>query len=195
MIDLIVHWDQSLFLLLNGLNSQSIDPIMLFLSKSYIPGIVILFFMTVYGYKNYKKGIILVFLCTILTIAISDGVSSRVFKPTFKRLRPCHEPSIKPKVYTGGKRCWGGKYGFVSSHAANTFAIAMFLFLIFLPFTKKTFILFIWAALVSYSRIYLAKHYPLDLICGGLLGLVAGYLSYKVFKISLSKLGWSSLDQ
>lgn len=195
MIDQIVQWDQSLFLFLNGLNSVSVDPIMHFLSKSYIPGVIILLFLFIYGFKKYNKGVIVAFACAILTIAICDGVSSRIFKPTFKRLRPCHEPLIKAQAYTAGKKCWGGKYGFVSSHAANTFGIAMFIFLLFLPYTKGTFVLFIWAALVSYSRIYLAKHYPLDLFFGGLLGMLGGYISMKVFRLSLLKLKLSSQDQ
>ena len=195
MIDQIIQWDQSLFLFLNGLNSTSVDPIMHFISKSYIPGYLILAFLFIYGFKKFNKGVVIVFVCAIITITISDGVSSRVFKPTFKRLRPCHEPIIKPQVYTAGKKCWGGKYGFVSSHAANTFGIAMFIFMLFLPYTKGTFVLFIWATLVSYSRISLAKHYPLDLVFGGLLGMIAGYLSYKIFRFSFSKTGWSSLSR
>lgn len=195
MIDQIIQWDQNLFLFLNSINSTSIDPIMNFISKSYIPGILILLFLFIYGFKKFNKGVMIAFFCAILTIAISDGVSSKVFKPTFKRLRPCHDPNIQAKVYLAGNKCWGGKYGFVSSHAANTFAIAMFIFLLFFPYTKGTFILFIWAVLVSYSRIYLAKHYPLDLICGGLLGMIAGYISYKIFKFIFSKSGWSSLSR
>lgn len=195
MIEHIVLWDQNLFLFLNGINSTTIDPVMHFVSKSYIPGLIILAYLMIHGFKRFNKGVILAFVFAIVTIAISDGVSSRVFKPTFKRLRPCHEPLIKPQVYTAGKKCWGGKYGFVSSHAANTFGIAMFIFMLFLPYTKSTFILFIWAAIVSYSRIYLAKHYPLDLFFGGLLGIIAGYISYRLFRISYLKSGWSSQDQ
>lgn len=195
MIDQIVKWDQDLFLFLNHLNHPQIDPIMHFLSKSYLPGIIIILFLLGYGFKKFNKGVFIAFFCAILTVGLSDGISSRVLKPTFKRLRPCHEPVLKPQVYTAGKKCWGGKYGFVSSHAANTFGVAMFIFLLFLPYTKSTFILFIWAALVSYSRIYLAKHYPLDLFFGGLLGLCAGYISYRFFRFSFSKTGWSSQDQ
>ena len=195
MIDTIVQLDQKLFLLLNHINSESLDPIMLFLSKSYIPGVLILLFLIGYGYKQYNKGVILVIFFTFLTIGFSDGISSRFFKPTFKRLRPCHEPILKPQVYTAGKKCWGGKFGFVSSHAANTFGVATFIFLLFLTYTKKTFVLFIWAALVSYSRIYLAKHYPLDLFFGGLLGMLCGYLCFRLFKLSYQKIKWFSQDQ
>lgn len=195
MIDNIIQWDQSLFLYLNGLHTNFLDPTMRFLSNSYIPGLVILLFLIIYGFKKFHKGVGLVFIFAILTVALSDSISSRIFKPSFKRLRPCYEKTIRPQVYSAGKSCWGGKYGFVSSHAANTFAIAMFTFMIFLSFTKKTFILFIWAALVSYSRIYLGKHYPLDLLCGGLLGIIIAFGTSKLFALSLLKLGLSSQDQ
>lgn len=195
MMNQIIQFDQTFFLFLNQLNHTSIDPIMHFLSKSYIPGIMILLFMLIYGFKKYQKGVILLLFLSFVTIGIADGVSSRLLKPTVKRLRPCHEPLLKEQVYTGGKHCWGGKYGFVSSHAANTFGVAMFLFLIFKAFTTKTFVLFIWAGLVSYSRIYLAKHYPLDILFGGLLGLVSGYICFKLFNYVSQKLKWSYQDQ
>lgn len=195
MIESIIKLDQQLFLYLNRLNSKFFDSIMLYVSKSYTPVFLILVLVIGFGvYKFKRKAILLIFFC-FFSLALSDGISSRLFKPTFKRLRPCHEPQLKERVYTAGKNCWGGKYGFVSSHAANTFAAATFIFLVFLVYTKKTFFLFIWAALVSYSRIYLAKHYPLDIFFGALLGILCGYFSHWLFTWSCHlKLKWFSQD-
>jgi undecaprenyl-diphosphatase len=195
MLEYIIQLDQKFFLFLNHINHESIDPIMLFLSKSIIPGIILLLFIFIYGYKKFNKSVLMLFFFSLVSIAISDGISSKFFKPTFKRLRPCHEPLISKSVHLASQNCRGGKFGFISSHAANTFGIATFLFLIFSAYTKKTFVVFIWAGLVSYSRIYLGKHYPLDIICGGILGLIAGYISYKLFTLIYQKLRWFYQDQ
>jgi undecaprenyl-diphosphatase len=195
MLESIIHFDQQLFIFLNNAHTPFLDPIMVFLSDSYIPGILILIFLALYGFKKYKKAVALVFFFTFLSIGLSDGISSKVFKPGFKRLRPCHEPAIKPLVYTAGKTCWGGKFGFVSSHAANTFSAAMIIFLFFNLYTKKTGILFIWATLVSYSRIYVAKHYPLDLLFGALLGIICALISFKLFSFYYQKIKWFSPNQ
>lgn len=195
MLDFIINIDQKLFLILNHLNSDFLDHIMLFASDSYIPGILILSFLIFFGYKHFKKHVVIAVFMTLLSFGLSDSISSRIFKPTFERLRPCHEPKIQAEVYTAGKKCWGGKFGFVSSHAANYFSIATFIFLIFSTYTKKTFVLFIWSALVSYSRIYLGKHYPLDIFCGGILGILCGFIIYKLFKTIPLKTKSFYLDQ
>jgi len=107
-------------------------------------------------------------------VSLADESSLHLFKNVFERLRPCNEASLKAFIRLPTGRCAGGRFGFVSSHAANTFAVAVFLANLF----KKrwfTAMIILWAAGVSYSRIYLGVHYPGDVLGGAMLGAVCGY--------------------
>lgn len=122
---------------------------------------------------KYKRTVLLIIPVIILTITASDQLSVHAFKEVFMRLRPCHEPSLAGLVHTVNDRC-PGLYGFVSSHASNSFAVAV---LSMGLIKKKWFTVFIliWASLVSYSRIYLGVHYPGDIIGGAMLGSFVAY--------------------
>ncbi len=175
MIEQLKQWDEGLFIWLNSFHADWLDPVMFQLTESYtwIPFYAVLIFFI---YRIDPKNSWWVFGGIALTILISDQVSSGIMKPYFERLRPCHDDRWNGVVHNYG-RC-GGLYGFVSSHAANTFAFAVFMNLKmkgklrFLPW------LFLWAALVSYTRIYLGVHYPLDIILGGITGALAGWTAW-----------------
>ena len=111
-------------------------------------------------------------------ITMSDQASVHLFKETIQRLRPCHQDHIATLVHLVNDHC-GGRYGFVSSHASNSFAIAVFTGL----FIRRQYywigILF-WASLVGYSRIYLGVHFPGDIIGGALLGSLLAYGLYRI---------------
>ena len=168
------NWDHQLFLFLNGLHADWLDPVMTFFSseRGWIPFYAVLLFLVFYKYR--WKGL-WVMLGVAVLIICSDQISAHVFKPIFQRLRPCYDPLIEDVVYLPkGKP--GGHYGFISSHAANTFALASFIYMTMKKhYSKIGWIMFTWAILVSYSRIYMGVHFPGDIICGAAVGMILGF--------------------
>lgn len=178
MIESLNTIDTEIFLLLNKLNSPFWDQVMWYITsiKLWIPlYILILFFI----FKRYKLKGFFVLIFLVLLVTLADQSSVKLFKEVFQRLRPCHNPNLDGLVHTVNGKC-GGKFGFVSSHATNTFAFAMFISLFF----KQQWItisFFIWAIVVSYSRIYLGVHYPGDVLGGAVLGIGCGLIVYYLY--------------
>ncbi len=184
-INSIKSIDTQLFLFLNGKHNAFFDFIMHWASSKFI-WIPLYMFFGYLVYKHVGKRLWMVVLAVLMLIVLSDQISNRGFKNNFKRYRPCQNLVIQSQVHVNGN-C-GGTYGFVSSHAANTFALATFLGLLF--YKKINYFklcIFAWASFVSYSRIYNGVHYPADVAVGGLLGVVIGFLVYKLYaKINLT---------
>ena len=176
----MLNFDTELFLFLNGLHSDWLDPIMIFISGklTWTPFYLVLLYLVI---KNYKKQSILIILGIILLIVCSDQISSSVFKPLFERPRPCHNEAIKDLVYLPTGHC-GGSYGFISSHACNAFALAVFLTQILKQYDSKiAWVMFVWATLVAYSRIYMGVHYPGDVVVGAVVGAIIGIAVFKIY--------------
>lgn len=185
MIDWLIQVDTKIFLFLNGLNSESFDVIMWWVSgkSTWWP-----FYLLLLGFLGWKKGWQLapMILFIAIVIVLADQSSVHLFKNVFQRLRPCHEPSLEGLVHMVNNKC-GGKYGFVSSHAANTFGLASLLFL-WIKRKWFTMLMIVWASLVGYSRIYLGVHYPGDVLFGSLLGVGCGWLSFYLFGLLIPRL-------
>ena len=175
MIEAIKNWDEAAFLWLNSFHSSALDPIVLQLTQtiSWIPLYVLLLYQI---YRIDPKNTTWILGGVMLTILLSDQVTSGLMKPYFERLRPCHDPRWDGMLHLYG-RC-GGLYGFVSSHAANTFGLATFLTLKLGKKQKAIAWLFLYALLVSYTRIYLGVHYPLDVFFGAVVGVLAAVFSW-----------------
>lgn len=187
MLSLINTLDTNLFLFLNGLHSPLWDKIMLEISYNKYGFLALIIFLSYLGFKKYKKQFCLGFFFLLVSFGLSDSISTRVFKDNIKRLRPCHEKVLAPQVHLAGQKCWGGKFGFVSSHAANSFAIITFFWLMLRREHSWLKWFYLHAAVIGYSRIYLAKHYPLDIFFGAILGILCGLAGYKLFTSALAR--------
>ena len=173
--------DSRLFLFLNGLHAGWLDTVMVAITEMWpwIPVYLLLLFLV---FKYYGKRGWWVLLAVALVILCSDQLSAHVCKPLFHRLRPCFNPDLEGLVHLP-KGLPGGRYGFVSSHAANTFAIATFLTAALRKHYRWIgWMLYGWAFISSYSRIYVGVHYPGDMVCGALLGVLVGWVVWKLAK-------------
>lgn len=175
----LLEIDKEILLFLNGMHSPLMDEIMWFFSRIpvWIPLYVLLI---VFIILTFKKKSWLIILFVVLLIACSDQTSVHLFKNVFHRLRPSHEPSLQGLLHFV-HNYHGGLYGFISSHASNTFALATFLSLLF---RRKWFswAILIWAGIVSYSRIYLGVHYPGDVVCGALWGVLLAFAFFALYR-------------
>jgi len=187
LISWLENIDQKLFLFLNGLHADWLDPFMWHLSGKWqwIP-IYLLFIFLIHKYYGLKNTIFAV-IVLVLLIAIVDQASMHLFKNMFQRYRPTHNLEIGHLVHTVNDYR-GGEYGFLSSHAANFFCMAMFLGKLLKPHLKNIHVaLFFWAAIVSYSRIYLGVHYPSDVFAGAILGSFIGFVGFNIFDKQILK--------
>ncbi|MCS5663408.1 MAG: phosphatase PAP2 family protein [Flavobacteriales bacterium] len=179
MLDKLLQWDQDLFLLLNGAGSKSFDSFWVFISgtKSAIPLFIFIIFLLIKKHgKSFWQGLILI----LIVVSLADLSSVHCFKNVFMRLRPCHDPELADQIRLLVSK--GGLYGFVSSHAANFFAIAGIVSALLSERKYLPYLLYSWATLVAYSRIYVGKHYPLDIIGGALLGFVIAKVTWCLIK-------------
>lgn len=184
MLEELIKLDKTLFLCLNNLGTPTWDFFWLTVTNklSSIPLYVVLLFLS-YRQLGLKKTFFL-----LVTVGIMIGVTDQLanfFKYGVQRLRPCHDSEVNTFLRLVKSYC-GGKYGYFSAHAANSFAVATFFTNLLTSKYIGTFLLF-WAAMVAYSRVYIGVHFPLDIITGTGIGLFLGWLFTKLYIFALQK--------
>lgn len=171
--------DKELLLQWNGSDSLFWDGFMWVTTGTYIwiPLAIALLYVIIKNNKIQEAVLAIIMIALVITMA--DQISSGFCKPFFERFRPTQDPELMYKIdVVNGFRA--GRYGFVSSHAANSFGLALFVSLL-IKSRSLNFILFTWATLNAYSRIYLGVHYPGDILFGTLIGLISGGSMYLIY--------------
>lgn len=184
MLETLQQLDQQLLLTLNGLHAPFWDNFMWMVSAklTWIPLYAALLFVLC---KNFNLRTTLFFLAAItLTIIYADQICASLIRPLVERMRPSNpnNPLSEFVHIVNGKR--GGRYGFPSCHASNSFGLA-FILMLLLRQKPLNFFMLGWAILNSYSRIYLGVHYPGDLFVGMLVGLSGALLIYYLLRLCL----------
>lgn len=184
MLKVIQEADQALFLFLNGLHTPYWDHFMWIVSAklTWVPLYAALLYVLCRNFKLRMTFFIVIVLA--LLIAFSDQICASVIRPLAERLRPSNPDNpLSGFVHIlHNKR--GGKYGFPSCHASNSFALTFFIMRLFKQ-SRTTVFLLCWASLNAYSRVYLGVHYPGDLFAGMFVGLCGAETVYFLFRHTL----------
>lgn len=182
LVEKILPYERDVFLWLNEHHTPFWDDFMsLYSSKEiWIPLAVVGLIIFVYKVK-WKEALLLIICATVIGL-LSDLVSAEIIKPYFERLRPTHHPDFK-KVVEIVDGYVGGRYGFISNHAANGFGVAIFSSLLF-RYRYLTITMILWATTTAYSRIYLGVHFLSDVVGGAIWGVLIGFFVYYIYLTS-----------
>jgi undecaprenyl-diphosphatase len=186
MLEELIQLDKEVFLILNGMGKPNWDGFWMFVTNklSSTPIYLILLILT---YKQLGLRKTLIALAAVAVLILVTDQLANFFKYGVQRLRPCYDQEVSTAMRLVKNSC-GGKYGYFSAHAANSFAVASFFtFLLRSKFKYVGFLLFFWAILIAYSRIYIGVHFPLDVLTGMVIGLGISWLFAKLYLLTLYK--------
>lgn len=192
MVEKILIYERDAFFALNGSDCAFLDRFMwLFTGKVvWLPLAVFILLVLIYK-KNWRESIFIL-LAIVLVVTLCDQFASHLCKPYFTRFRPTHHPDFMNEVKTVfGYR--GGKYGFISSHAANAFGFATLMTFIFRD-RLFAITIFLWAVLTAYTRVYLGVHFISDIVPGAISGIFFGYIVYRLYRWGRLKLIPGAVD-
>lgn len=178
MLEKLLNLDTKLFVFLNGLGSENFDGLWLIITNQayWTPFFLLLFYII--NKKLGAKQTLYILLFVGVLIAFTDQATNLV-KNTVQRLRPCNNPEINSFIRIVQSR---SSFSFFSGHAANTMAVATFLYCILKPYFKYFALLFLWPLIFAYSRIYLGLHYPVDILSGYAAGAIFGFILFKIYQ-------------
>jgi len=183
-------WDKALFLKINNdWTNDFFNSIMPWWrdSNTWIP---LYLFLALFAFINFGWKVWPWVLFFIVTVTITDQVSSHLIKTFIQRARPCNDNEMQGYVHALLGYC-SGSYSFPSSHATNHFGMAFYIYLTMKPYFKKWgYLFFIWAASIAYAQVYIGIHYPIDVLCGAILGSLIGIGTASMFN---RKVGLPSL--
>lgn len=177
MLDYLLHLDRDVFIFLNALGSERFDGLWLFITKqvNWIPVFLIIAYL-VFKHLGWRHAIMIILLMALL-ITLTDQTTNLI-KNGFHRLRPGSDPDLAHFIRAIQTR---SSYSFISGHASNSMAAAFFLYTVLKPYLKYMGLIFLWPVIFAYSRIYLGLHYPGDILCGYIWGLLMGYLMIRFY--------------
>lgn len=186
MLEELLHLDQEVFVYLNNLGSTRWDGFWMFMTNK-LSSIPLYILLLILAFRSLGlKNTLLLLVSIALLITVSDQLSN-FFKIGVGRLRPCYDPDLSGLIRLVKTTC-GGKYGYFSAHASNSFAIAIFFFHCFRKsYLVLAWLLLMWALVVSYSRIYVGVHFPLDVLSGAMVGSLMGWLFYRLYMLTLNR--------
>ncbi len=184
MIEWLLSIDRELFVFLNGLGSETFDGFWLLITKkwTWVPFFAIILYLLI-KHLGWRHVILIAVMITIL-LTVTDQTTNLI-KGYFQRLRPVNAPELENLMRVVQRR---NSFSFFSGHAANSMAVAMFLFIVLKRYMKYMGFVFIWPFVFAYSRIYLGLHYPLDIMCGYLFGILMATLIFQLYRYSRDRI-------
>jgi len=186
------NWDRWLFTKINHDWTNSFLDYIFPLWREAITWVPLYIFLLVFIFTNFGKKAWPWVAGLLVTVLMTDQISSHILKPYVNRMRPCHDIYLADSIRLLLRYCSDSR-SFTSSHATNHFGVAFFIYFTMKPYFKKWgYLFFAWAATISYGQVYIGVHYPLDVICGALLGSTIGYYISVFFN---KKIGISLFDQ
>ncbi|MBQ0069265.1 MAG: phosphatase PAP2 family protein [Bacteroidales bacterium] len=184
MLDYLQSLDAQLLLAINGMHNAWLDTFMWHISKTYSYAGIALVALIIAWRRGWKNGLVFT-IAIALAVLCADQIASTLIKENVQRLRPTHNEALMAMVHIV-RDYRGGMYGFVSSHAANAFAVAVFVGLV-MPNRVAFGSLLAWAVLQCYSRMYLGVHYPGDILGGTIVGILVALVVYRSWRLTVAR--------
>lgn len=191
MLETIIEKDQQLLIYLNGLGSTFWDPFYMYITHqiNWWPFFVLIIFLLLKKISLKQFGLLVLVLAVFF---LFTDQTTNLVKNSVERLRPVNDPLIEPYLRIVRK---AGSFSFFSGHASNSSGATLILFLILRKYYRYAWVIFFFPLLFAYTRLYLALHYPLDILCGYIFGISSGFMFFYLFKFLNNKYGLKDKQQ
>lgn len=193
MLEKILSFERELFLAINNFHTPFLDNALWLYTGIYIWFPFIAFFLAVLSYRKSKKEWMPIVTGMIMVALFGLLIVSGFFKPYFARLRPVYHPDFMNDILMVGDYTSGGLYGFISGHATFAFGVAVFTSMLF-RYKPYTFVIFLWALIMGYSRIYFGVHFLSDVVGGMCMGVLVGWLTHYLYMLYLKKIAYKGYE-